>query len=296
MSVSTSSRPTLPPLGAVLAALSIVGLAACSDGGHAPAEQPAQIQTSVDFGSLSDVGAQWWTQAGAERAFYFSVRNYGRTATHVPLTVMLGPNLRLVSVQCAKGESSCMDTSAGSSAFAIDSISMGEHVRVIVRASEQNPQSYRAQVLLVAELPGDPDPWNNSALHDRAVLQADRSVALNAPAAAAAGTDVEVELTIANLGPDFFYETRRPALPAGVVGEELACRMSDGADCTTATLDHSDVGVRASRAAVLRYRLTVPADYRGPLTVSKTVSSSGDTNPADNSASATIQVSAPGGS
>lgn len=267
---------------------------ACGSGPGEPVEQPAQIHTSIDFASLADVGTQWWAQAGVERAFYFSVRNVGRTAEHVPLTVTSGPNLRVVSVECVNGTASCLDPAAGSAAWAIASIGKNDQIRVIVRAIEQNAQSYRAQMTLTARLPGEARPWDDSAVHNRAVSLADRSVALEAPASAAAGNEIQLRVTLANLGPDFFYESRLPTLPPGVTAQAIDCTMNDGSICITGTLDASDVGVRANQAAVLRYRVTVPADYRGPLTISKTLRSEGDLNPADNSASVTLQVGPPG--
>jgi len=293
MSVSTPAprRPTFRPPG-LLAALGTGLLMACSNNAGGDDEGPADVRTQYAYGP----GAldEWWAQAATVRRFDFLVSNGGTPARNVQITATLGPNLSLVSMQCLNAGVPCAGSSTGANTFTLDSVGGSDDIRVVLQVAEQNPQSFQAQVTLKADLPGDATPWNNADIGLHAVRLADRSVSLSAPATAAAGSEVDVELTIANQGPDFFYETRRLTLPDGVVGEELACTMTDGAGCTTATLDHSDVGVRANVAAVLRYRLRVPAGYHGPLTISKTVRSDGDTNPANNGASAAIQVGPPG--
>jgi hypothetical protein len=278
-----------------LAALAC-GLVACGNGGPGdPVEQPAHIQTSASFLGLTDALTQWWAEPG-ERVFVFDIVNTGRTAEHVPMTVTPGPNLRVLSLECVKmnNSQSCLEANAGADAWTIASIGRNDLIRVIVRAIEQNPQSYRAQMRLTASLQGDARPWENSALHDRPVYLADRSVVVEAPATAAAGTEIQVRLMLSNQGPDTYYEPRRPDLPDGVTAEAIDCTMIDGSICTTATLDASDVGVRAGQTAVLRYRMRVPADYRGALTVSKALRGEGDIHPADNISAVTIHVAPPG--
>jgi hypothetical protein len=281
-----------------LAALVACGLvSACSNGGPGePVEEPAHIRTSASFLGLTDALTQWWAEPGKERVFVFDIVNTGRTAEHVPMTVTPGPNLRVLSLECVNmnNSQSCLGANPGANAWTMASIGRNDLVRVLVRAIEQNPQSYRAQMRLAADLPGDPRPWENSALHDRPVYLADRSVAVEAPATAAAGTDIQVRLLLSNQGPDSFYEPRRPDLPDGVTAEAIDCVMTDGGICITGTLDASDVGVRAGQTAVLRYRVRVPADYRGALTVSKALRGEGDVHPGDNISAVTVQVGPPG--
>lgn len=278
-----------------LAAL-VGALAACSNGGPGePVEQPAHIQTAASFLSLNDALTPWWAEPGTERIFVFDIMNTGRATERVPMTVTPGPNLRVLSLECVRmTNQSCLDANAGSGTWTIASIDKQELVRVLVRAVEQNPQSYRAQLRLTATLQGDPRPWENSALHDRQVRMADRSVAVEAPAAAAAGSEIQVRLLLSNQGPDFFYEPRRPTLPEGVTAEAIDCTMTDGSICITGTFDGSDVGVDSGQTAVLRYRVRVPADYRGPLTISKSLRADGDINLTNNSSAVTVQVGPPG--
>jgi len=279
----------------VLAALVGV-LAACSNGGPGePVEEPAHIQTGASFLSLNDALTQWWAEPGKERIFVFDIVNTGRATERVPMTVTPGPNLRVLSLECVRMTSqSCLDANAGSGNWTIASIDKKELVRVLVRAVEQNPQSYRAQMRLSATLQGDPRPWESTDLHDRSVYLADRAVTVEAPAAAAAGSEIPVRMLLSNQGPDFFYEPRRPELPDGVTAEAVDCTMSDGSLCITATLDASDIGIAAGKTAVLRYRVRVPADYRGPLVVMKSLRGEGDTDLTDNISAVTVQVGPPG--
>ncbi len=278
-----------------LAAL-VGALAACSNGGPGePVEQPAHIRTSASFLGLTDALTQWWAEPGMERFFVFDITNTGRATERVPMNVTPGPNLRLLSLECVRDTSqSCLDPNAGSGTWTLASIGKDEHVRVFVRAVEQYPQSYRAQMRLTATLQGDPRPWENSALHDRPVYLADREVTVEAPTSATAGTEIPVRLLMSNRGPDLFYEPRRLELPDGVTAEAIDCTMTDGSICTTATLDASDVGVRAGQTAVLRYRVRVPADYRGPLVVMKSLRGEGDIDLSDNISAVTVQVGPPG--
>lgn len=281
--------------GRFLAAMAC-GLAACSNGGPGePVEEPAHIRTSASFIGLNDLFAQWWAEPGKERVFVFDITNTGRATGRVPMTVTPGPNLRVLSLECVRTTSeSCLDADVGANAWAIASMGKNELVRVLIRAIEQNPQSYRAQMRLTATLQGDARPWENSDLHDRSVYLADRAVTVEAPAAAAAGSEIQVRLLLSNQGPDFFYEPRRPELPDGVTADAVDCTMSDGSLCITATLDASDIGIAAGKTAVLRYRVHVPADYRGPLVVMKSLRGEGDIDLTDNISAVTVQVGPPG--
>lgn len=137
----------------------------------------------------------------------------------------------------------------------------------------------------------DPNPENNATTTSLLVTAVDVSVTKTGPAIAAAGTTISYTITVANAGPDAAADvTLVDPLPAGTTFVSMTHVGGPVAACTTngtVTCAFGPLAAGASSQYTLTLAITTATTISNTATVS---TSSFDTDPADNTATAVTTV------
>jgi hypothetical protein len=277
----------------VSAFLALVWLLVCSgcgggdgDGSSAPDTDVRVSRTTTDirFGEPTE------SPSGRPIIFLFTVANDGADdAKAVSAQLQLGPNLDLLQVECEPlGAGGVCPASTGS-AMTIPSLPAGAILRFTVRASEQVLSSFEATASLRASAAGDRSPSNDSLTIALEIWRADLQVRYSVQPVSLSGQQVQFVATVTNAGPDIAYHVDIPTPFPDSLDVEVLDECAGA--CSRYGLGPEFV-LGANSILTKTYTVTIPEGVT-EFTSTFAATTPGETDPQDNSATATTSVQAP---
>ena len=226
------------------------------------------------------------------------------TATNVTMNDPLPTGIEFVSINQNSGPTaSCTTPTAGTGGTIlciITPLASGTSLNftVTVQANASVPNgTISTNTATVSSDTADPNPANNTSTSNTTIsATAEVGVSKTAPATATAGTNISYNITVTNSGPSNAASVSlTDTLPAGTsfvsvtqnTGPTFACSGGATVTCTNASL-------ALGSSATFTIVAAINATFSGVLSNTANVSSStSDSNPANNSSTATTNVTLP---
>lgn len=277
----------------------VVSMTASAAGDQRPGNDTATVSvgaTLVSDLNVAGSAAATSVPGGGATSFTFVVGNSGpATALDVELANVLGSGLSAAgAVNCSASGGATVPVPTVEGTLVASALPVGGVLTCTVPVTVDAGASGPVGTTFSASTEGETRPFDNTVTVTTAAVSTDLVVSQSGAEEAPAGGTFAFVARINNAGPGPVRDLRidwTPGAAAGVVFETPICTGLAGASCPAVIGPTMTVPtLESGRTLVFTFDVRTAPDFRGDVTNTVAISAAGDTDPANNEATATTRV------